>query len=327
MELSIELKNRIEEEIDKVDIKKIKEAALNISLRYRQKNENKIKIRLINNKEEAVAYAASRMPATYGAIYNVLKHCIERINLDNNNENRINSLLDVGAGTGAATWASIELLDIKDILCIENDEYMLDMYKVLLKNIKDNINIEYEKKNLITDEIDNKKDIVIVSYVINEIKKEERYKILNKLLNATNKILIIIEPGTPEGFETIKDIRNYFIEKNQSILAPCPHRMKCTIEDNDWCSFSQRISRSKIHKILKDGDVPYEDEKFSYIAINKMDAIKAENIVLRHPIIEKGKITCKLCTNKGIIENKIITKKDKDLIKIAKKINAGDILK
>ena len=49
--------------------------------------------------------------------------------------------------------------------------------------------------------------------------------------------------------------------------------------------------------------------------------------ILRHPKIENGRITLKLCTIEGDIEEKIITKKEKEKFKIAKKLNNGDILK
>ncbi len=81
-----------------------------------------------------------------------------------------------------------------------------------------------------------------------------------------------------------------------------------------------------MHKLLKEGEAPYEDEKFSYIAVSKMKTAKKDRI-LRHPKIENGRITLKLCTTEGDIEEKTITKKEKEKFKIAKKLNNGDILK
>ena len=217
-----------------------------------------------------------------------------------------------------------EMLKIESNICVENEEYMLNLGKKLMKNEIDNV--QWIKKNIITDNIEEKADLVISSYVLNEIKAENRNQILEKLWNSTEKLLLIIEPGTPEGYNQIKEIRDYFIKKGANIVAPCAHEKECKISKNDWCAFSCRVARTKVHKLLKDGEAPYEDEKFSYIAVSKMKTDKKDRI-LRHPKIENGRITLKLCTTEGDIEEKTITKKEKEKFKIAKKLNNGDILK
>ena len=307
MELPILLKEKLEQEIDEIELKKLKQSAQNISEKYRDKSSNKMSTRLIASREDAVAYAVSRMPATYGAVCVALKHSLEMMQ-----NAEITSLLDVGAGTGTATWAVNELLKIESNICVENEDYMLNLGQKLMKNEIDNV--QWIKKNIITDNIEEKADLVISSYVLNEIKAENRNQILEKLWNSTEKLLLIIEPGTPEGYNQIKEIRDYFIKK------------ECKISKNDWCAFSCRIARTKVHKLLKEGEAPYEDEKFSYIAVSKMKTDKKDRI-LRHPKIENGRITLKLCTTEGDIEKTTITKKEKEKFKIAKKLNNGDILK
>ena len=319
MELPIPLKEKLEQEIEKIELKKLKQSAQDISEKYRDKSLNKMSTRLITSKEDAVAYAVSRMPATYGAVYSALEHSLEMMP----NE-RITSLLDVGAGTGTATWAVNELLDVESNICVENEDYMLNLGKILMKNVIDNV--QWIKKNIITDNIEQKADLVISSYVLNEIKTENRNQILEKLWNSARKLLLIIEPGTPEGYNQIKEIRDYFIKKGANIVAPCAHEKECKISKDDWCAFSCRVSRTKVHKMLKEGDAPYEDEKFSYIAISKTKTEKV-NRILRNPKIENGRITLKLCTTEGNIEEKTITKKEKERFKTAKKLNNGDILK
>lgn len=319
MELPIPLKEKLEQEIEKIELKKLKQSAQDISEKYRDKSLNKMSTRLITSKEDAVAYAVSRMPATYGAVYSALEHSLEMMP----NE-RITSLLDVGAGTGTATWAVNELLDVESNICVENEDYMLNLGKILMKNVIDNV--QWIKKNIITDNIEQKADLVISSYVLNEIKTENRNQILEKLWNSARKLLLIIEPGTPEGYNQIKEIRDYFIKKGANIVAPCAHEKECKISKDDWCAFSCRVSRTKVHKMLKEGDAPYEDEKFSYIAISKTKTEKV-NRILRHPKIENGRITLKLCTTEGDIEGKTITKKEKEKFKIVKKLSNGDILK
>ena len=69
-----------------------------------------------------------------------------------------------------------------------------------------------------------------------------------------------------------------------------------------------------------------KDEKFSYIALSKIVDSNEDSIskarILRHPLIEKGKITLKVCLN-GEISSMIITKKDKELFKMTKKKSCG----
>ena len=134
MELPILLKEKLEQEIDEIELKKLKQSAQNISEKYRDKSSNKMSTRLIASREDAVAYAVSRMPATYGAVCFALKHSLEMMP-----NAEITSLLDVGAGTGTATWAVNELLKIESNICVENEEYMLNLGQKLMKNEIENV--------------------------------------------------------------------------------------------------------------------------------------------------------------------------------------------
>ena len=94
----------------------------------------------------------------------------------------------------------------------------------------------------------------------------------------------------------------------------------------DWCHFQQRVARSRLHKQLKGGDAPYEDEKFCFLALTKEAPEAACGArVLRHPLIAPGRITLTLCES-GAVQNRVVTKKD-PLWKQARKIHAGDSLK
>ena len=114
------------------------------------------------------------------------------------------------------------------------------------------------------------------------------------------------------------EIREKLVKMGAKIIAPCTHEGKCMLEKNDWCHSICRIARTKSHKKLKDGVVPYEDEKFSYMAFSKKECKMAEARILRHPKIEPGKITLEVCTKKGI-DRIIVTKKNKEKFKIARK--------
>lgn len=109
-------------------------------------------------------------------------------------------------------------------------------------------------------------------------------------------------------------------------MAPCPHEQECRIKSDDWCHFTCRVQRSKLHKLIKNADVPYEDEKYSYIVFAK-EKVDNEGVrILRHPQIAKGRIDLEIC---GKNENKKIriTKKNKELFKKARKVKCGDMIK
>ena len=323
MELPVSLKEKINKKAEGKKQAELLEISKEISDKYINKSGRGN--RLVTKDEEALVYSIVRMPATYGAVYTSLNWSLE------NFDEELNSVLDVGAGTGAASWAVSECLhkELK-ITCLEREDAMLNLGKEYMQNESVSLtNAIWMKQDVSNTEIKEKADLVISSYMLNEFSEETRIKAVQKLWNATNKLLLIIEPGTPESFKKMKRIREYLIECGGNVIAPCVHNQKCELPENDWCQFTCRISRSKLHKILKGGDSPFEDEKFFYLAISKDEKIttkKEFSRVLRHPKIETGKITLKVCGSNGI-EEKMITKKEKDLFKMARKIESGDILK
>lgn len=314
IELTEALENLLNKDVKLVQVDK---HAKEISKKYRE-NDNDGK-RLVTKSDEAIAYALSRMPATYEAVSFAVNKVIE------NNDFEINTVLDVGAGTGAATWAIYNILGEKNFSMFEREDSMRQIGQNLMKESEVLESAKWQKFDIIKDNIVDTYDFVIVSYMINELPKHEIEKILEKLWTATNKILLIIEPGTPKGFSNISSIRNYLLNKKASIIAPCTHEEGCKINKDDWCHFTCRVQRSKIHKKLKDGQSPYEDEKFSYIAFSKCNVKKASNRILRHPIINKGYSEFKICTKDGI-KNIKLSKKDGATYKESKKKSAGDSL-
>ncbi|SHJ16017.1 small ribosomal subunit Rsm22 family protein [Lutispora thermophila] len=316
MELPIGLRIAIENEITGIRHEQLKQDAQMLSKRYR--NESKEGRRLITSSNEAAAYSVVRMPATYGAVYTALRYTLNLINC------KIESLMDVGAGTGTASWAADSLIPLKRILCLERERAMVQVGQRMMREGSPVLrNAEWVNYDLAMDEIPEKADLVIASYVLNELTEKERIKALDKLWQSADKILLIVEPGTSEAYFQLKRMREYMLTKGAHIISPCPHENGCGIPENDWCHFSCRIPRSKLHRLLKEGELPYEDEKFTYLAIAPQQYSKPEGRILRHPIIEKGRVTLDICCPDGIRKVNI-TKKDGELYKKARKANWGD---
>lgn len=314
MDIPQELKEEIER-ISRNHHSQIIEESQAISKKYRE-NDGKGS-RLVTKNSEATAYAISRMPATYCAVYTVLAHTLKDY------KQEIKNVLDVGAGTGAATWAIANLIDAKKITCLEREE---EMRKIGNKLMSPHIPIaEWKPFDLVQEQITEKSDLVITSYVINELTGADRENAIIKMWEATKGVLVIIEPGTPEGFSHILQARKLLLEKGANIIAPCTHNDECPIVEDDWCSFYVRVARSKMQKQAKRGELGYEDEKFSYIAFAKTPINQIGSVILRHPQINTGYVKVKLCTSNGLVE-KTYSKKDKELYKKVKKMDAGDII-
>lgn len=317
MKIDEELNEKIKIQISEIELKSVKENTREISKRYRENNATGKK--LIKNNKEAVTYAIYRMPSTYCATYSVLKHVLEI------NKFSIKNCIDIGAGTGAATWAIHNVFDLDKILCLEYQEEMMNIGKKIMENTSLK-NVEWEKFNICTDEIKNKSDLIITSYMINELREDEKEKAILKMWNSTNNLLVIIEPGTPNGFKNILKAREILLNNGANMVAPCCNSNKCQIKDDDWCSFYVRLDRSGIQRMVKDGELGYEDEKFSYIVVSK-EKLQNNKIsrILRHPQINTGFVKVKMCTENGI-EEKTISKKMGEIYKKVKKLDAGDII-
>ena len=119
MELPIEFRNITEELASGIPVKQLISAANAISERYR--NEAASGKTLITNDTEAAAYAIVRMPATIGASGNAMQYAADRY------DGEITSVLDIGAGTGACSWAAWQIFpDIKKITCLEREKSMIE---------------------------------------------------------------------------------------------------------------------------------------------------------------------------------------------------------
>ena len=315
MEIPQELKENIENLI--IDgHSKIIEQAQNVSKKYRENTGKGNKI--ITSNSEAIAYAISRMPATYCAVYSSLSQTLKKY------KNEIKTVYDIGAGTGSATWAIQELLQPQKITCLEYEKEMLKIGERLMK--KTETKASWEQFDITKDCFQEKADLVISSYMINELEESSRKRAIQKMWEATSGLLLLIEPGTPEGFKHILEAREILLQQKANIVAPCTHNGKCEISQDDWCSFYVRVARSGIHRQAKNGILGYEDEKFSYIAFSReLTFENGQARILRHPQIGQGHVKVKVCTQNGIQE-KTFTKKDKEAYKKVRKLDAGECI-
>jgi ribosomal protein RSM22 (predicted rRNA methylase) len=169
-------------------------------------------------------------------------------------------------------------------------------------------------------------DLVVMSYALNELKPAARSVLIASAWQSCVKVLAVIEPGTPRGFEVVLRARDELLQRKAHLVAPCPHEKRCPMEsqgERDWCHFAQRLERSALHRRLKGAELGYEDEKFSYVAAAKNNVVQAAARVIRHPVQLKGHIKLELCTPEGLQE-KTVTRSQRQAFKRARKVKWGD---
>lgn len=290
------------------NINALTETARRISEGYRSDNAH----RTIGGEREILVYAASRMPATFGAISRALELSLECFG------GEIRSIADYGAGTGAGIIAAALLTDCEELFAFEQEPNMQKLGKRFCEIM--DIPVNWENCDITRNFPNRRTDLAICAYCLNELPETAREKTLANLAESADRLLIV-EPGTPASFAQMKKLRSALTERGFSIAAPCPHSGECPLPADDWCHFSERVQRSALHKRLKGGDAPYEDEKFCFLAAERNPS-PCEARVLRKPIVQAGRITLALCTESGI-ETRIVTKSNPQFKK-ARKAEVGD---
>lgn len=320
MDLPVELKLNIEKLIHNKSLNELKKSAFNLSDKYRTESGQGKRLAVTEN--EIIAYAVCRMPATFSAVYNAIEYSLQKFN-----DVKIDSVLDVGAGLGAGTWACREYFNIESYTLFEREPEMIKIGKKLMESVEDSQNnVEWINGDITKTNLPKTYDFVMTSYTLNELNDFDLKNVVLKLWKATNKVLLIVDTGTVKGFEIIKKVKDVLKAEGANLIAPCENGCVCKMSENDWCHFTSRASRSKAHKLLKEGDAPYEDEKYTFATFARNKVVKTSDNyrVLRHPIIEKNKVNLCVCDN-GEVKNISVLKSDNNYKK-AKKLKCGDVL-
>lgn len=298
------LQDKIDRILSKTAPNTLRKARLELSSNYREKNSS---LTIFSDPAKSLAYLATRFPATFAAVQKVCAQIPE-----------CQTLLDLGAGPATATLALLELFPHLQSTLIERSPEAIVLGKRLLEGQKWICQDMKELKEF------PKADLCVLSYSLGEIKPLETF--LERIWKADLETIAIIEPGTKAGYQTILEARNILISLKANIVAPCPHALKCPLKGDDWCHFSTRLERTKLHRLLKEGSLGYEDEKFSYLIVSKKWTHPKGDRVLRHPFKGSGFVRFQLCAEEGEGKERIVSRKDKEIYRSARDAKWGDII-
>lgn len=314
IEIPLSILEAIEKILSTVSQQNLNVAAANLSKGYREQSEGKKKKHYMRTLVEKKGYLALRFPATFAAIM----ICLQKIQYP------IKTVLDIGAGPGTAALAAISSFSsINELTLLEQDAELITFSKLLLEPYKVQKNFFNQSMQML--ELNRPYDLIIAAYSLSEIPSESLAALLEKLWNSTAHALLIVEPGTPYGFQLIHHAREILIGLNATILAPCTHEKRCPLfQTEDWCHFAVRLTRPAFQRRVKNADLGYEDEKYTYLIVTKDRPVRAYARIVKTPEKHSGHVNLTLCTPNGL-EKKIISKKQKELYKSAKKAEWGDL--
>jgi ribosomal protein RSM22 (predicted rRNA methylase) len=268
---------------------------------------------VLRDGADAAAYAAYRMPATYAAVRSALTAFRARTG-----DWVPGTHLDLGGGTGAATWAVGDAWPGAGHRSIVLDwsPSALALGRALARDAGERAvrDAEWTRAPLAGSAAPAlpAADLVTVSYVLGELTAAARTSLVEAAATATRGAVLMAEPGTPEGYARIVDARDRLIAAGLTVLAPCPHDRNCPLPGGDWCHFAARVRRTSLHRQVKGGSLPYEDEKFCYVAAARPTAVfpaPATPRVIRHPQLRKGLVLLDLCTPDEALTRTTVTKR------------------
>jgi ribosomal protein RSM22 (predicted rRNA methylase) len=314
--LPLELSNAIDRELASLVPNKLREACFELTQRYTQGDHMETHL-------HRQAYMAARLPATYGVTRQVFRRIESQLD-------SVTTLLDLGAGLGSLAWAAADAMpNLHHITLVEKDVEMLRMGQELTQSNLDPLEIAWCRDNIAEALSFPPHEVVTLSYVLNELSRQEQAHVVHKAFEAADQFLILIEPGTPKGYSNILMARTLLINHGGHIVAPCPHQAPCPLapafqEGKDWCHFRVRIPRGKYHRRAKEATLPYEDEKYSYLVISKHDHPPKGDRIIKAPILKTGHVILDLCTRSGEEERRIVSKSEGELYSQARDCDWGD---
>ena len=271
---------------------------------------------------EVVAYTVTRMPATYAAATAVLDELSARLP-----DFAPTSLLDLGSGPGTMAWAAATVFD--SLASVTMAEAEPAFRAVAVRLATDHPLLARAATNAVDLEqhpdIAGRHDLVTAAFMLAEIAPARQAAVIAGAWAATRALLVLIEPGTPAGFERLRTARAQVIASGGHVIAPCPHDTTCPMTGEDWCHFAVRLPRDREHRQVKAVDAPFEDEKYAYVILGRTPAAPITGRILRPPRIGKVDVLATICGPDGLAEKHVLSRQRTEY-RIARDWRWGDAI-
>ncbi|WP_312798110.1 small ribosomal subunit Rsm22 family protein [Tianweitania sp.] len=319
MELPARLRKAVDAALAGVPLADLQRASERLTQRYRgEVLDGQLHL---GDEVAALAYVTARLPATYAAVRAALEYTAELVP-----DFQPAILMDIGSGPGTAMWASADCWpSLKEALLLDASPSIRALGSRFSE--ASSVSAQWRAFDIARDALpETHADLVTLAYVLDELTPAVQLALIDQAWARTTGMLVVVEPGTPAGWKRIVAVRDRLIEAGAAIIAPCPHHAPCPLVEPDWCHFSRRVARSTMHRMTKRGAVPWEDEKYIYLAASRSAADHRQARILLPPRESSGKVGLKLCCADGAARERLITRREGETYKRARRAEWGDAL-
>jgi ribosomal protein RSM22 (predicted rRNA methylase) len=274
----------------------------------------------LQSGDDALAYALARMPATYAAALEALEQLAEVMP-----GFLPRSLLDVGCGPGTASFAAMQVFSgLDQITMLDRNGPFLVLARTLARAAFTGQELNFVDQDIARGAPPPQADLVIAGYVLAELDGAVRARLVDVLWAAAQHVLVLVEPGTPDGHARLKAARTALIAHGAHVAAPCTHEAACPMVGDAWCRFFARVQRSRDHRLLKGGNRPFEDEPYAYLVVTRqMPQLRTSHRIVARPVEMKAGVTLGVCGEDGL-RQATAPSRNKELFKRYKRLDWGD---
>jgi ribosomal protein RSM22 (predicted rRNA methylase) len=273
---------------------------------------------VIASDVDALAYAAGRLPATLAVATRVLADLAEALpGLSPR------SVLDLGAGPGTAGWAAAATFgSLQCVTFVERSREMIGLGERLARRSDRRVLREARWQQGDARRPATAASVVIASYVLGELPEKDRRGAVECWWAAAQECLVVVEPGTPQGWQRVLEARHTAEALGAHVAGPCPVAPGCALSESNWCHFATRVARTRLHRQIKSGGLGFEDEKYSYVTLTRTP-VTASPRVAGVPAVHGGHVRVRICGGEGVAE-RVVSKRDGEAHKWARHARWGD---
>lgn len=250
-------------------------------------------------------------------------------------------VLDLGCGTGAASWALLDHLGRRPVALSAWDHSrpalrcLHDLFSTLRQARWPGALLRTTPAPLEDFAAHNEKyDVILLHYVLNELAPEAQRALLSRAARALspNGRLILCEPLVHGAGDYMRHLRAYALfDLHLHLLAPCPHELACPLDGpchdvRTWkLSQALQILNSTLHRDLR--HLAYALLVLTPNAPPAAETIRAR--IVGSPSSAKGQTLCPACCSDGQIHRLQLLHRDFDTAgrKELRHLERGQILR